>query len=40
MSLKRFNGFFIVKHANKEYYFLTLNRAITFIAKKRKAAPL
>jgi len=35
MSLKRFNGFYIVKKANKEYYFLTLGNAFQFIAKKR-----
>lgn len=35
MSLKRVNGFYIVKKANKEYYFMTIKNALHFIAAKK-----
>lgn len=35
MSLKRFNGFYIVKKANKEYFFMNIKNALHFIAKKK-----
>ena len=34
MSLKRFNGFYIVTRGNKEYYFMNIKNAFGFIAKR------
>lgn len=35
MSFKRFNGFYIVKKGNKEFYFMNIKNALHFIAAKK-----